>query len=492
MNMEKEPSYLIVKATVVSRKKNLPAICGLVRECALQEGLTEKEAGHFEIVTEEACMNVIHHAFGDRPDKYFDVIVESRPGRFVVAVEDRGLPVDRKEIEDGRAGFGLRLTRAFTDEVRFINLGLQGKRIEFIKDFSRERSLRMEGEVHDGPGPADIAGKDVPVAVRSMRPEEGAALARCLYRVYGYSYLEYAYFPEKIRDLIERGLQVSMVAVDPDNEVVAHQSYTKSRPDSPVAELGAGIVDPRYRGRGLFEEIKKTSIDHARKQGLYGLFIESVTVHPYSQKANLALGARETGVLPGYTPERLSFKEIDEETGQRRAIVLMYNRLNPEPARTVYPPHKHRAVIESIYGNGGFNRAVGDIPEDPGGTGPLSHVEINVNHDMGLAFFKLIQYGKDFHDCIRHHLHEICLQKIECIFLDLPLGDPATAQCSPIAETLGFFFAGVVPEFDNGDFMRLQYLNNVRTDPSKTIVVSDFGKYLFEYIQKECEKAPSF
>jgi len=56
-------------------------------------------------------------------------------------------------------------------------------------------------------------------------------------------------------------------------------------------------------------------------------------------------------------------------------------------------------------------------------------------------------------------------------------------------EALGFFFAGIVPEFDNGDFMRLQYLNNVKIDPSKTVIVSDFGKYLFEYILKGYEGA---
>lgn len=132
---------------------------------------------------------------------------------------------------------------------------------------------------------------------------------------------------------------MTMVALNPENEVVAHQSYTKGHPGSLVAELGAGIVDPRYRGRGLFEKIKKTAIDYGRDQGLYGLFIESVAVHPYSQRANRALGARETGILLGYIPIRSIYKKIDEATEQRRAVVLMYNRLNREPDRTVYPPY---------------------------------------------------------------------------------------------------------------------------------------------------------
>jgi len=31
--------------------------------------------------------------------------------------------------------------------------------------------------------------------------------------------------------------------------------------------------------------------------------------------------------------------------------------------------------------------------------------------------------------------------------------------------------------------------SHVKLDPSKTPVVSDFGKYLFDYIWKECERA---
>ena len=491
MNTEKKLSNLIVRATVMTQRKYLPAICNLARDYAVREGLTEDEAGHLEIVTEEACLNVIQHAFENKPDEYFDVIIETRPAKFVVAVEDKGLPMDWRKIEGNeRVGFGMRLIKAFTDEVRFVNLGFQGKRIEFIKDFSQERSLKAEGEAHDDTGvPSEAVSEDVPITIRLMRPEEGVALARCLYRVYGYSYKESVYFPERVRDLIESGIQVSMVALNPENEVVAHQGYTKSHPASPVAEMGAGVVDPKYRGRGLFENMKKASIEYARDQGLRGFYLEAVSIHPYSQKANRAVGARETGILLGYVSMRLSFKKIEEVQEQRQACILMYNRLNREPGRTVYPPYQHRTVIEKIYEHGGFDRTFGSVPESTGDMDTFSHVEITVNHDWGLAFFKLIQYGKDFRDCIRYHLREICLQKIDCIFLDLPLADPLTAHSSATAEMLGFFFVGIIHELHDGDVLRLEYLNNVKIDPAKIVVVSDFGKYLFGYIWKEYERA---
>lgn len=48
---------------------------------------------------------------------------------------------------------------------------------------------------------------------------------------------------------------------------------------------------------------------------------------------------------------------------------------------------------------------------------------------------------------------------------------------------LGFFFSGVIPEMFDGDFLRLRYLNNVRIDPAKVVLATEFGKELFDYIQ---------
>ncbi|MCD6176727.1 MAG: hypothetical protein J7K29_02705 [Candidatus Cloacimonetes bacterium] len=35
---------------------------------------------------------------------------------------------------------------------------------------------------------------------------------------------------------------------------------------------------------------------------------------------------------------------------------------------------------------------------------------------------------------------------------------------------------------DNGDVLRLQYLNNVEIDPNKIVAASDFGKELADYV----------
>jgi hypothetical protein len=110
---------------------------------------------------------------------------------------------------------------------------------------------------------------------------------------------------------------------------------------------------------------------------------------------------------------------------------------------------------------------------------------------MGLAFLRTTGCGADLAALARYRLQELCQQRIDCVYLDLPLGDPhAAAACAPLEE-LGFFFSGVIPEYADGDVLRLQYLNNVAFDPARTTTVSPFAKELYAYVLGELERASS-
>ena len=70
----------------------------------------------------------------------FKVIILRKPGRVAVAVEDQGLPFDFRKFETGKdSGLGVMLMKAFADEIHFINLGRDGKRVELAKKPSLQR-----------------------------------------------------------------------------------------------------------------------------------------------------------------------------------------------------------------------------------------------------------------------------------------------------------------------------------------------------------------
>ncbi|MDX6382127.1 MAG: hypothetical protein QOI57_3151, partial [Rubrobacteraceae bacterium] len=49
-------------------------------------------------------------------------------------------------------------------------------------------------------------------------------------------------------------------------------------------------------------------------------------------------------------------------------------------------------------------------------------------------------------------------------------------------EELGFFFGGIIPEAQDGDVLRLQYLNNIQIERDDVHTASDFGGELLELI----------
>ncbi|CAA9448611.1 MAG: hypothetical protein AVDCRST_MAG14-660 [uncultured Rubrobacteraceae bacterium] len=221
---------LAARVTVTADAGFLPPLIDFVRQTAHRLGLRDEAAEHLDRVVEVVCRNVIEHAFEPGNDGRYDVLVLRRPGQVVVAVEDQGLPFDYECFKDGDDPVLSEMVhRSFADEVRFVNLGRRGNRVELIKALPHAdvRDHLSVDEHHETAG-ASAASGDVPLEIRMMRPEESPALSRVVYRSYGYSYdRDDIYYPDRIRELQESGLMSSCVAVSPEGEFVGHLALTK-------------------------------------------------------------------------------------------------------------------------------------------------------------------------------------------------------------------------------------------------------------------------
>ena len=156
------------------------------------------------------------------------------------------------------------------------------------------------------------SGDEPGIEVRFLEPEGAAGFTRLVRRCYGDSYdAAWVYDPDQVADRLRRGTLWSTIGVADDGELVAHVGLARQRPDDDVAESGQAVVDPEYRGRHLFTLLKRRAAARAAERGLFGLFSEATAAHPYSQRANVALGAVETGLLLGYIPATVEYEAID-------------------------------------------------------------------------------------------------------------------------------------------------------------------------------------
>src|SRR5215216_1776630 len=392
----------VASVTVLADAELLPAVVDFVRRTANQLGLRGKAAEHLDLAVERVCRNVIDRAFEPEEVERYDVYVLRRPGQVIIAVEDRGLPFDYVPLQEGSdTALPDMLHRSFADEIRFVNLGRRGNRVELVKHLPHAdvREHLSENEHHRAVR-APAAPEDAPLEVRMMRPEESFELSRCVYRSYGYSYdWNDIYYPDRIRELQESGLMRSCVAVTPEGEFVGHLALTLAGPDSPVGEAGQAVVDPRFRGHRLFERMKTFLAERAKEWGMYGLYSEATAVHPYSQKGNLHLGAKETGYLLGYIPASVSYKEIGEDReGRRGSVALFYMRVNDEPERKTYPPVAYQETAQRVIEHCGLRRTVEDSAnaEVP----PSSRINVTVRRDHNLAFLQVEEPGSDLRELV--------------------------------------------------------------------------------------------
>ena len=112
-----------------SSTENLALIREFVSSAAKQAGFDDKEVGRLELAVDEACANVIEHAYGHDANK--EVLISARldENEFSIDIEDTGkgfdpAQVNQEELEQliskrRTGGLGMRLMKTLMDEVRY-------------------------------------------------------------------------------------------------------------------------------------------------------------------------------------------------------------------------------------------------------------------------------------------------------------------------------------------------------------------------------------
>ncbi|MBK7867960.1 MAG: ATP-binding protein [Ignavibacteriales bacterium] len=477
--------------TIPAQLNFLPIIVTLAKEIAEWFGFRDEKLREIELIIEESFVSVVENSF--EPDELGIVSfkISYLPGKLKFTFEDKGLPVDVDKLEhEERSALGILLIKHLADEFKFVNLGKEGKRIEVVKNLPDEDIKHLVSETI--PTEPETAPKDEELKFSMLKSRDALELARLAYRAYGYTYASVAYLPEKLKEILEYGYLEAVTVRNSKDEFIANLGLFYDKPGAKVADSGMAIVDPRYRGHNLFKRMKMQAIEHGKTIGLYGLYSESVTIHPFTQKGNITLGAKETGLLIAFTGERVTFKKInDEGLSQRQAVMLYYLKIAEEQERTVYVPEIYEELMTRIYSDLKLNRVIHttksfkSIVEMSGETS----LELSFKPDFNSAVITIEKYGEDILPILRLRVKELCMKKIDTVYLELPLSEPASMYLVPQFRDLGFFFGGLIPEFRDGDILKMQYLNNIFIDTSKIMIASENGRSILDFIVADRESA---
>jgi anti-sigma regulatory factor (Ser/Thr protein kinase) len=491
-----QPSCELSHLTIPSDSRYVGVAARYAAEVARLIGFDDRVQDQISHGIQAALPALMHYSFEAQERGTLDVSCERIPAGLKIVIQDKGLPfgdmgpwpADANVTDDAFLSL-----RDHFDEIHFNNLGPKGKEVILVKHLADASLAEYEVACRFQPPDASEATQRFPLAqaatrctVRPMGPSDALEISKTVYKTYGYSYShDYIYYPEKIAALNASGEVHSALAVTEQNEIVGHCALSLWGDNPEIAEMGQGVVVPKYRSLGCFARLSEYLIGIARSRGLKGVFAEAVTLHPFSQKTALQHGLKECALFLCMIPITVDFKGVGTEPSSRGSMLVLFKYLDKSRATEVYAPPQHAEMIRAIYTNldAAMVPRISTAPENVMEEGE-SVYKINLIRSLNFARIRVERCGRNIVSDIRHKLRELCLQHWDVIHLILNLSDPQTPRFCHRFEELGFFFAGVLPlGLSSGEALILQYLNTSCVPYSAIQTASRFGADLVAYVK---------
>ena len=422
-----------------------------------------------------------------------DLAVEAHlfDGGIRLDVHDWGLPLELERSRSETGGHeaselqlpGLDLS-GLVDEASFHNLGRDGKLFSVVKHCAHDSPVAASAPLlseHDDHEGATAPPPDI--VVRGFEPGDEEGICQLVYRNYANTYgSEFFYVPEKLLQRNRDGEVVSSVALA-DREVVGHHALLRED-RGPLAETGAAVIHPDFKGLGIFNQLSQHTLAGARGLGLAALYAQCVTVHPYSQKAAHTHGYRESALAVGRARAsiRLEGNKLTR-TGNRHGIVLDHLLFDRSPRRLFLPARYRERMLET-YGQLGLEVEEADAPLAGGG------IAAQLDAGLNIGTISIPSWAPGNEADLSRAFHYLLAKHCDMVYADIGLeGVASVDEVVDVLNRQGFFYSGVVLLGREGrDQLRLQYENTLDVDEDEIVCYSEEAQALKEFVFSDKER----
>jgi N-acetylglutamate synthase-like GNAT family acetyltransferase/anti-sigma regulatory factor (Ser/Thr protein kinase) len=465
-----------VKVTVLSDASAPSLVLAVLPPFAAAAGVPAEDERKLGSVVEGLLAFTLEHAYPGDELGEIEVTLEAGDDHVQVAVHDWGRPLMSRGGGFGPLPEALAAIGAEADGVQLLNLGAGGKRLTAevpVRSIVAGQAAPHHVDAASRAGPASPGGEDA-IELRAGTALDAEAIAQLLYENYHLSYVhEDFYRPRYLMAVLEMRQLLSTVAVH-EGRVIGHHGLMPLAGGA-CAETGAAVVHSAYRGLGIFGRMVDHTLAVARERGLASVFGDAVTIHPFSQRAELSHGYREAALQLAMVPAQTTMRAVGGGgPGRRTATLRSYLAFDPQPRR-IASPAPYRDLLDDIYANLGLaaERRAETAPSD----GEL--VTTEADEPRALGFLRLRRWDADGPAALRRALRHLLSLHVDVVYADVDLmavdGDDATAELND----LGFFAAGLILHGPDGhDHLRLQLLDSEEVELENIVCDSPFADEL--------------
>jgi anti-sigma regulatory factor (Ser/Thr protein kinase)/N-acetylglutamate synthase-like GNAT family acetyltransferase len=464
---------MLASLTLSSDERLLSLVRAFGREFAAAAGLPDMEAAGLVGALDEAVRFVCERAYPGDPSGRIEVTLEPAERGIRAAVHDWGRPLTSAEGPAELAGLG-----ATVEDLRLINLGAHGKRLSFV--WPTVFLVDVAAGVADAPPPVAATMDAGEIAVRDARTEDAEPIAQLLYDNYALSYVHPDFYrPRWVDEELRAGRLLSTVAVH-GGEIVGHHALLPP-PGAQVAETGVAVVAPAYRGLGIFGRLSEHTLARARAFGLRAVYGRAVTMHPYSQRAELAHGYRETALCLAASPGEVTMRGVAAATraGRRTALMISFLPLRSGRRRASLP-ERYRGCLLDTYDRLGL---AAPAPAQMAAQAP-DVVAVEREAEAEVAVITVGGWDDAVAARAIAAIRMLLAEHVDVIYADLDLeaiADP-DAAVDALREQ-GFSYAGLwLHGPGDHDHLRLQRLNSTEVELDHIAAASPAGHDLVRYV----------
>lgn len=477
-----------VSITIPASESHIPIAVFAARRCAENTGFLPDDVGRICLALEEGVHHALEFGYGG-PQETVQTDISRTTLGLQLTIRFHGLPLEVGKMprydpalasEHGdTTGMSLLLIEKMMDKSAFSSL--PGGR----RSVSMEKHL--PARLADDPAP-EIEGhaprRSDAWTLRMADPDDAEGISRLAFQSHGgVLFSEHIYYPDRVREMILAGEMTSaVIEADDTKEVAAHGAMVKHAANAVVEELTFGFVAPDFRSKGCASSLVRALEENAVNRDVYAIEAFAVTNHVHSQRAVLGHGYRECGLLVDTSPASRIWGTSDSAEPERIGNVIFTKYLGEFRDRPLYLPEHHRTMIERIYQHRGITVQSGMLM-DQMETGPESTIWTFSDLNEGWSLVGIDEYGLDGFVQVEKRLQRALAQGIVSIQLALPLENPGTMSMTSSFEEMGFFFAGVGPDYTGSEMLMLQYVNAASVDYERIKVHSEFAEEIKQYVR---------
>jgi serine/threonine-protein kinase RsbW len=133
----------IAQLTIPSQTEKLSDVRDFISSAARSYGFDEESVNKIALAVDEACTNIIKHAYNNAGDRLIDIAVATQNGTFEVIITHNGNSFDPQAIRTPdmreylshfrRGGLGLHLMRSLMDSVEYRSLPDKRSEVHLVK-----------------------------------------------------------------------------------------------------------------------------------------------------------------------------------------------------------------------------------------------------------------------------------------------------------------------------------------------------------------------